>query len=183
MIMRIGIDIDGTINNFSDVAAKYIEKEYGLVWDKSEYEIYKGLTKDQIHAFSKKYEGVLTDEIKPLDSSREVINELMLNRNQIFFITARGYDVAENTLYWLRQYGFNYTDILFACGDKVDACRFKRVDYMIDDAPHNLMALNKANVPYIVFDHEYNKDIYGEEFRAKTWDDMYNFFDFLGVDK
>jgi 5'(3')-deoxyribonucleotidase len=86
-------------------------------------------------------------------------------------------------LYWLRKNEFNYTDVLFNCGNKVDACKFKGVDFMVDDSPHNLKALHAGKIPYIVFDQTYNQDIYGEEFRAKTWNDMYNFFDFLGVDK
>jgi len=32
--MRIGIDIDGTINNFQDVATHILSKEYNIDWGK-----------------------------------------------------------------------------------------------------------------------------------------------------
>lgn len=179
--MRIGIDIDGTINNFTDVAVKYVEKDYGIKWNGVDYNIYPNMNLKEIHAFMDKYREEFVQEVQPLENAKEVIDELLNAKNQIFFITARDYLVADDTLRWLRMNGFSYTDVLFNCGNKVDACKFKQVDFMIDDSPHNLMALNKGNVPYIVFDQPYNQDIYGEEFRAKNWNDLYNFFGFFSM--
>ena len=177
--MRIGIDIDGTVNNFQNIAAKYLNLEYGIKWDETDYNLYPNMNVKEIHAFMDKYRLKFVDEVEPLEDSQDVIRELLGAKNQIFFITARDYLVAEDTMQWLRMHGFCYTDVLFNCGNKVEACKWKEVDIMIDDAPHNLMALNKNKIPYIIYDQKYNQDIYGEEFRAKSWKDIYNYLTFL----
>ena len=178
--MRIGIDIDGTINNFQDVATDILKREHGLDWSGDTYEIYKGMTIAQIQEFTDKYEDEFIRAVSPLENSCEVIRNWINQKHQVYLITARGYSMAEHTMTWLRRNSVFYTDIYFNCGDKVDCCKWKDVQVMIEDSPHNLKSLNKNNVPYVIFDQKYNKDIYGGLLRTSDWlkiEDFVNFYD------
>ena len=176
--MILGIDIDGTINNFQDVSAKYLKKELNIKFDNKDYELYKGMKKSEIDDFNQKHREDFINEVKALPGSQEVINQLLNQGNEIYLITAREYSFAPDTMEWLDKNHFSFTDIYFNCGNKVDTCKWKDVDIMIDDSPYNLKALNKAGIPYIVFNQEYNQDIYNELYRAKNWENIYDFINF-----
>lgn len=177
--MILGIDIDGTVNNFQDVVAKYLQKEYDIKFDDKDYELYKGLNKSEIDKFNDKYSQVFLKEVKALPESQEVINELMNKGNEVYFITAREYSHASDTMEWLKRNNFSFTDIYFNCGNKVDTCKWKNVDIMIDDSPYNLKALNKAGIPYIIYNQNYNQDIYNELYRASNWNNIYDFLTYM----
>lgn len=179
--MRFGIDIDGTINNFQEIVANYIWKDYGIQVDNTKYELYKGIPQKEVDNFCNRHAEDFLNEVQPLINAKEDIDKLLEN-NQVFLITARGYDCAKDTLEWLYRYKFLYTDIYFNCGNKVDTCKWKDVDVMVDDSPHNLIALHKNQIPYIIFDQPYNQNIYGELYRAKDWDNLYNFLDFYNTE-
>lgn len=176
--MRIGIDIDGTVNNFQDIASKYIEKEYGFKWDGNSYEIYPNLTSKEIHDFMSRHNQDFLNEVKPLEYARQGIVDLLNAKNQVFFITARDYSVAEDTLQWLKKNKFMYTDIYFNCGNKVATCKWKELDYMIEDCPYNLMELAKNNIPFIVYDQKYNQEIKGEVYRSNNWEHIIDFLNY-----
>ncbi len=173
--MRIGVDIDGTINNFADIASKYIELETGFKWDRKQYEIYPKMNADEIHNFMLRHRQDFIDEVQPVNNSQDCIRNLLNARNQVYFITARDYVVAEDTLQWLRKHGFLYTDIFFNCGDKVGACIWKDIDVMIDDSPYNIKKLEENHIPYIVFNQPYNQNINDGLYRATNWNEIENF--------
>lgn len=179
--MRIGVDLDGVLNNFHIIATKYLKQEYGYEWDETSYNIYTDLSKQQIHEFTENMAETFVNEVQPTKNSRDVIINLLNDKHQVFLITARGYEMAEDTIKWLKLHKYIFADIYFNCGNKVDACKWKNVDLMIEDSPHNLMALAKNNIPYIVFDQTYNKDIYGELIRTNSWKEIENFIRFYDI--
>lgn len=179
--MKIGIDIDGTMNNFQYVAAQYLKEDYGVIFDDSNYELYTGLTQSQINEFNEKHEEDFTNHVSPMPYSQEVIQDLSTAGNQIFIITARGYSMADQTLEWLRKNKFVYNDIYFNAGNKVDVCKWKDVDVMIEDSPYNLKALNQNNIPFITFKQNYNNDINGELYRSNDWLKIYDFLNFFST--
>ena len=179
--MRIGVDLDGVLNNFHIIATKYLKQEYGYEWDETSYNIYTDLSKQQIHEFTENMAETFINEVQPIKDSRNVIVNLLNDKHQIFLITARGYEMAEDTIKWLKLHKYIFTDIYFNCGNKVDACKWKNVDLMIEDSPHNLMALAKNDIPYVVFDQSYNQDIYGELLRTNNWNEIENFIRFYSI--
>ena len=178
--MRIGVDIDGVINNFHEVASKYIKQDYGVDWYGTTYDIYKGLTAQQVREFLANRKEKFLTEIKSVKNSRDVIVNLLNAKHQIYLITARGYDMADDTIRWLKQHKFIYTDVYFNCGNKVDACKWKEVHLMIEDSPHNLMALAKNKIPYIIFNQSYNQEVYGELLRTDKWTEIEEFLRYYG---
>jgi len=145
------------------------------------YEIYKGMSIKDIQEFTNKYEKDFVRLVKPLDYARETINNLINQKHSVYLITARDYAMAEQTMSWIRQNAIFYTDIYFNCGNKVDCCKWKDVNVMIEDSPHNLISLNKSNIPYIIFDQKYNQDIYGGLLRTNDWKEIEQFINFFDV--
>lgn len=179
--MKIGIDIDGTINNFQDVAAKYLKQDYGINFDDSNYELYTGLNKAQIKEFNEKHQDDFLNDVTSLPHSQEVIKDLLSEGNRIYIITARYYSMADPTLEWLRMNQFAYNEIYFNAGNKVDVCAWKDIDVMIDDNPHNLMALAKHDIPFITFKQNYNDMVYGELYKSNDWENIHDFLTFFGT--
>lgn len=179
--MRIGVDIDNTINNFSVVAKKYLKEDYNKTFSPTDYNLYSGLKLPEIKKFEARHSDEFMNEVKPIAESSEILRQLLNEKNQIYIITARNYSFAEETLKWLRRYNFMYTDIYFNSTTKVDVCKWKEVDFMIDDNPNNLISLNKAGIPFIVFNQPYNQDIYGEKLRSNNWNTIYDFFSYISI--
>ena len=109
--MRIGVDLDGVLNNFHIIATKYLKQEYGYEWDETSYNIYTDLSKQQIHEFTENMAETFINEVQPTKDSRNVIVNLLNDKHQIFLITARGYEMAEDTIKWLKLHKYIFTDI------------------------------------------------------------------------
>ena len=94
--MRIGIDIDGCINNQHDFvinyATKYINENklpYNIInFEKENTEDIFGWSEEIAHDFWEEYrQNLVKENIRPFCS--EVINKLNDEGNEIFIITAR----------------------------------------------------------------------------------------------
>lgn len=173
--MNIGIDIDGTINNFQDVVIKILAMEYDIHIHKSQYEIYDKLTPQQQNDFFYHNDDFLLHSVSVLPYAQSVIKDLLLLNNNVYLITARKYNCVENTLQWLRMHKIPYTDIYFNTENKVDVCKWKNITYMIDDNPYVLDELINHNIPSIVFQHEYNQHINNYAFKSNDWKNIFNF--------
>lgn len=73
--------------------------------------------------------------------------------------------VMADTKAWLAEHGIEYDDIHFT-DTKADA----GCDLYIDDAPHNIVALQASGKQTIIFEQQYNVDCLGD--RVKDWDEL-----------
>lgn len=82
-----------------------------------------------------------------------------------YLTNRRGKGVSEVTKAWLWQYGFPYGEV--ACvSDKVKWLQDRRragreLAGVLEDAPHNLLAMWEANLPAWCFSRQYNLDLVG----------------------
>ena len=157
--MRIGIDIDGTLNNLDEVVRNIRLHEENVILDECKYELYPDMDNSQIDDFNIRHAKHLIDWVKPTNHACEIIPKLS-RKHDLFIITARAshYDLL-NTIAWFEKNHFNlshFKSLLFDCHDKAKICLKKDIDIMIDDAPHHLYALCEHQIPTIKFDHLYN---------------------------
>lgn len=191
--MRIGIDIDGCINNqhdfvvnygckyISDNNLNYIIKDYTA---ENTEQIF-GWTKEIALKFWKEYRQVLVKEnIRPFCT--EVINKLFDENNEVYIITSRyngdiwwdseSRNNAEDiTINFFENNNIKYTDIIFS-QNKLDTIKQYNIDIMLEDNINNIELISSL-IPVFVMDNEYNKKIDSENtIRCYCWYDFYNKF-------
>jgi len=183
-ILNIGIDIDGCLNNHHKNLYNYIINNYNIKIDLFQYDnIQLLLDKIGLKNLTELYKNIPTKIDIPEFLSSYFVNKLY-NKHNVYILTARSYAGANETVQWLNKYNFNYKDIFFKCGNKVDICYYKNIDYMIDDSPYNIYYLIKNNINTIVFSRPYNKKFCSDKFYdniyiAKNWIEIYNYINSL----
>lgn len=132
--MRIGLDIDGVLAEFSAHFLKYMNfenQEPATDWDDPRF-------RDHFHEVAKNEEFWL--------SMPRLIDPKTLNFTPVIYVTARPISNEISTM-WLLQNGFPDAPVVTVGegGSKVEALRGK-VDIFVDDGYHNYVELNEAGI-------------------------------------
>ena len=160
--MRIGIDIDDTIVNTSEMCINYVKK-----LDKKYGENIKDIITDNIKnpVVTLFYDNYLYDVIahaKLKEDAVKVINELYRD-NEIYFITARSErfikDVDNMTKNLLDSYNIKYNKIITGAGKKAELCVENNIDLLIDDSIKHCTNLSNIGIDTLLFNSINNKDI------------------------
>ena len=171
--MRIGIDVDGVLRDFSGDLETIIKKEFPqyipgdidsfkldnwkldecLTCTKKEVqEIYWYSHANEIMANGTPIYGAIKKMYDLFDWAEE-------NGHSLVCITSQKPHARHYTLSWLGKYGLNPNQVIF------EKSRFKwihDIDYLIDDSPvnHKHWVENREDKDnFIVFNREYNKDV------------------------
>ena len=174
--LNLGVDIDNCLNNLNVHLLKLIKKYYKVKIDESIYDIWDklGISDKEKISFLTKHQDELQLDIE--QHCRYYLRKLQ-NLYNIYIITARPYSFAKETIYWLDRNNIPYDEIYFRAGNKVDACKFLNIKYMIDDSPWNILSLQKNEIPCLIYDRPYNQRIKNNQFvnRVYSWKDIYKF--------
>lgn len=190
--MKIGIDIDGVLNNMHDFIIEYGTKlcnelgKYKIENINAQWSTEIFLWSNEVaHELWNKFGNELYVKSSTRKFASEVIKKLKDENNEIFIITARKNndewfppELRENTeevtIKWLEENEIIYDKICFDSKDKAKVCRELGIDIMIEDDPKNIdMLTETTNV--LIFDTLYNRlDKYKEVTRAYSWYDVYN---------
>lgn len=191
--MKIGIDIDGCMNNQHDYvinyATKYISENrlsYNVInFEKENTEEIFGWNEEIAHDFWEKYrQNLVKENIRPFCS--EVINKLYDEGNEIFIITSRyngdlwwdtkSKDNAENiTISVLREQGIKYTNIIFS-KNKLETIKEYNIQMMLEDNLNNIEKISNL-IPVFIMNNTYNTSIQNKNtVRCYSWYDFYNKF-------
>lgn len=183
--MNIGIDIDDTINNLSDILVEYAIKYNNENSIKHEIKQYKydfeeafGWNKEQEEGFKEKYIGKCLSEATVKKGAREYIQKLKDEGNKIFIITARTpeetvQNIENISREWLERNGINQDKLEMGCLQKVSKCDENNIDVFIDDNIEHCRAVNsELGIPVILFDSIYNQDE-KELNRVYSWEEAY----------
>ena len=184
--MNIGIDIDDTISNSSEIFIKYAK-----IYNKENYINFKINTNElnqekafgwnEYHQkiFSKKFLNKILNETKPKKNAVSIINRLKGNGNKIIIITARSnselrniYDITEN---WLKIYNINFDKLIVDSQSKELDCIKNNIDIFIDDNYKICEKVNeKANIPVFLFNTRYNSNCKSLNVeRVFNWNEIY----------
>lgn len=176
--MRIGIDIDDTIVNTSEMCINYVKK-----LDKKYGENIKDIITDNIKnpVVTLFYDNYLYDVIahaKLKEDAVRVINELYRD-NEIYFITARSErfikDVDNMTKNLLDSYNIKYNKIITGAGKKAELCVENNIDLLIDDSIKHCTNLSNIGIDTLLFNSINNKDIETNLKRVYNWNEVYDY--------
>lgn len=185
--MIIGIDIDDTITDLSDIFLKYAtlynkENEIDFKIDKTQWDIDKafGWNNDDFMKFSKKYLEILLNEAKPKKGCVDVINKLREDGNKIVIITARNseelIDPYEFTKNWLELNNIGFDKLVVNSNKKEEDCINNKIDVFIDDRLENCEKVyEKLHIPVFLFDSVYNTNDKNSLIeRVFSWEEVYS---------
>lgn len=180
-MFRLGLDIDGCINDFSDMIYRYasifseshgIDKDY----DMSDYLIERhfGWSEYMNNEFWAKYYKLAMANTVPLPGAVQTISLLKGNNIEIYLITARREKLREITINWLNRHNIHF-DRLIMTEEKAQACVKNRIDIMLEDQPENCEAIAE-HIPVMCMAYKYNEGLEGKDniMRVDNWVEVYN---------
>ncbi|HWP97495.1 MAG TPA: hypothetical protein VN426_11675 [Syntrophomonadaceae bacterium] len=185
--MRIGIDIDNTITETTEIIMAYARKygerhQLNTEPDYREYYIEDafGWPRETADAF---LNGCLLDiyrDVKPKPGALNTMREIN-HCHSLILITSRnrffpGIETA--TREWLARYEIPFESLVMNSTanmhhfSKVQACQENRVEVMVEDH-HELAFELSQHVPVLLFDYPYNRHIHSPNIcRVKTWEEV-----------
>jgi uncharacterized HAD superfamily protein len=172
--MTIGIDIDDTITNSSELIIEYAKKYFAsddinLINDL----LHGNNITSKMTAFYDKYLLKLLSSYSIKESVKDVIDRLRLKGHKIILISARGYKVKVGqikvTKDYLKKHNIKTDKMIFKARDKVKACLENNVDLMIDDSVKVLENLKSSGINTLLFTSISNKDIKTNITRVESW--------------
>ena len=190
--MRIGVDIDGVLNDIGgwhySCGYKFcIENNINRGFNPYEYLIEKQffLTEKENNKFWKEYIFDLMVSIPTRSYASRVINELRNMGHQIVILTARDNRYLTNqyantmNFYveeWLKKNNIEYDEIISGRGNKKDKCLKNNIDIMIEDKANNVLEISN-HIPVLCFDAPYNLEVNKDNVtRIYSWYQIYDYF-------
>jgi len=170
--MRIGFDIDGVIVDTISACAVAISDYLG-------YEITCEdiiLRYDEIHEVHDYWQENASKFLccmPPIDGVCEYINEL-LNRHELYFISARGRELLDESRIWFENYGLPKDNLFFTAGEpKAGLCKELKIDLFIEDSPKNAEEIAQAGIPVLLMETKYNQDYISEKVvHCRDWNEL-----------
>ena len=171
--MNIGIDIDDTLNNLSDILLEYGKRyneensiKHEIQKEKYDFEEAFGWNKEQENKFKEQYIGICLAQATVKTGAREYVKKLKEEGHKIFIITARTPEetvknVQEISAEWLKRNGIMLDKLEVGCEQKVEKCREHNIDVFIDDNTDHCKSIHESlGIPVIMFDSIYNQEAY-----------------------
>lgn len=188
--MNIGIDLDGVLTNFNDFCLNYGSK-YATEIGNGKIINPRGYESEEIFSWSKQVDMEFWKEYKikyateegPRPFAKEVLDKLKEEGHNIYIITARSSEFAdreaknkmeEMVKNWFKENELYYDELIFSTVNKLENCKEKNIDIMVEDSPHNIKQLSEF-LPILCFDARYNRDIEGKNIiRCYSFYDVYD---------
>lgn len=181
--MNIGIDIDDTITNSSDVFIKYVKKfnrKYKIKHKINKYKLDQyiafGWDKSMQQTFKRKYLSSILKNAKVNKNCVKVINYMRKKGYKIFLITARSDSELTNiydiTYKWLKKNNIKYDKLIINSKSKKDDCKKYNIDLFIDDNVNTCNEISKyLNIPVFIYNTRYNKKYKSN--KVNNWNEIY----------
>lgn len=190
--MRIGVDIDGVLNDVGEwhysCGFKFcIENDIKRGFHPEKYLIEEQfeLTEEENYKFWKEYIFDLMVSIPTRPYAAKVLGLLKEMGHEIIILTARDNrfltNQYENTMNfyveeWLNKNNIPYDEIIAGPGSKKDKCIQNKLDIMVEDKASNVVKISEV-IPVLCFDAPYNADVSKENVtRVYSWYQIYNHF-------
>lgn len=180
-MFRLGLDIDGCINNLGILLHEYasaFSEKHGIhkKSDMSDYLIERlfGWPENVTKEFWISHYRQALNAATPLPGASQTISLLKRNGLEINLITARGEKYSEITNEWLNKHGVKF-DKLIMTKEKVAACLENSIDLMVEDEPANCESIAQ-HIPVLCMSYKYNESLAGIDniTRVSNWAEIYN---------
>jgi 5'(3')-deoxyribonucleotidase len=161
--MKIGIDVDSTLNNLVPAWVQRYNETYGDTLDHAtvnDWSIYKFMPKCEPDACYALLDGIFLD-LEPLNGSKHVVRQLKKRHDVYIVTTCLKPEHAHDKAAWVAQHYRIEPDHFIATSKKGAL----GLDILIDDGPHNFIDHKGIG---ILFDQpwNWNADI---KYRACGW--------------
>ena len=187
--MRIGVDIDGVLN---DVGSWHYSCGYKFCVDNNinrgfhpeKYLIEEQfeLTDDENYKFWRENIFDLMVSIPVRDYASYVLKKIQSVDHEIVILSARDNRYLTNQYSntmdfyveeWLNKNNIPYNEIITGSGSKKDKCIKNRIDMMIEDKESNVLSISEV-IPVLCFDAPYNKGASNQNItRVYSWYQIY----------
>ena len=165
MSRNICIDIDGTMSD-PYFFIPYLNKLTGKILTKDDYtsidwnDTYGPEFKDIYENFDDKYTYIY-NEVELQEGVKEVIDMLVENGDNVYFVTARSHTIDKITKEWTKSKGLDSSKVhsLSWNEGKVETAKKLNCDVFIEDDPNNIENLLKAGFDVIAMESNYNKKL------------------------
>jgi uncharacterized HAD superfamily protein len=174
--LKLGIDIDGCLNDFQSIIAEMIKKEYGIEPDKRIYYIVDelNLSSEEAKRFWDKCHPESLKIMQATEGAKESLNKLKDLGCELNIITARNYGIADLTEKWLNEQEIPYDNIFFNGEKKHQVCNWKNINFMVEDNPDYVRGLADSGIEVALYPRPYNKDFYYKNTKkVNNWGEIY----------
>jgi len=181
--MRIGIDIDDTLTKTTEIILKYAEMfnseyDYKLV-DNMKASLKGKIIEKKYIDFYRKYIVQMSMEVELKEHSKEIIDKLLSEGHEIFFITAREdnfyKDAYKVTYDYLKKNNVNYTKLITGNVNKGITCKLEKIDVFFDDLYKNVIDVDNVNIKVVLYNSVNNMDINSSVDRINSWIELYEY--------
>lgn len=184
--MNIGIDIDDTLTNSSQVFIKYARiynkiNKINYIINTNELNQNKafGWNEENKKEFAKKFLMKILLETRPNKNATEIIKKLKEEGHNIYFISARKDSEIANmfdfTRLWLEKYKICYKKLIVNSSDKLIDCNENKIEIFIDDNYLTCKRIqDNTKIKVLMYETNYNSWVDKSEIeKVKNWEDIY----------
>jgi uncharacterized HAD superfamily protein len=182
--MRIGLDIDDTITESSELQIEYAKKHFHVDDVDIVRKMLSGEVKGELFNFYNINLGNMVANYHLKANAKEVIARLRNSGHKVIIITARGYtefsdNIAKITEDYFNKHGIKLDKIVFNKLSKKEACLENKIDIMIDDSIGVLDSVKTAGIKTLLFNSVSNKGIKTNIDRVDNWLELENYINNL----
>jgi 5'(3')-deoxyribonucleotidase len=183
--MKFGFDVDDTLINLREHAFYLYNQK---LKKNVPIEVFHSLTTLEIHkpfglsdkegsAMWKSFmEEIYFSDCPPFPYAVEVLNELIKDGHEVYYITSRPAVHCTKTKDWLLNAGFPVKEGSFFCGmkdsEKIQIIQDLGLDYYFDDKPAVLETLNDTVISVVKKINSYNQHVKLQG--IECWSDLKN---------
>jgi uncharacterized HAD superfamily protein len=179
--MRIGIDIDDTMTNSSEVIIEYAKKYFDSNDENQVKSILKSRLEGKLLDFYNELLPEMSEKYTLKENVKEVIDRLKEKGRTIIVISARGYTIKncamDETINYFNKHKIEVDNILCGNSRKGEVCLNNNVDIMIDDSILVLNEVNSKNVRSLLFTSINNINEEVEFDRVSNWLELEEYID------
>lgn len=189
--MKIGIDLDNVLADFSRSWLLYHNKKYDTNFSKENVKTYNmeemfgNDYKTMVRRIKSFYRTKLFSNLNVIEGSRKTIKYLQ-ESHKLFIITSRPSWTEMVTRKWVySNYQNSFQEILISdqfgnkknTRTKIDICKDKNIDIMVEDAPSYTKEVSEGGIKVILLDQPWNQDVSMNKYikRAYSWEEIKNY--------
>lgn len=185
--MKIGVDFDDVVTEFTDSLMEFYHKKYGKKVKRGEIKewdwgLYWGISRElatkKVDEF---HETHSVENVRPLEGAIISLKKL-IKCNEVIIITGRPIRFKLKVETWLQHHIKGKLTIIHAgewhkhqAASKADICKELGIPVILEDAPNTALDCAKEGIKVLLFDKPWNKNVKHENIiRVKSWKDAIN---------
>ena len=152
--MIIGIDVDDTMTNTTEMVRELARREYPNYYGVSV------IPPREYKSFYLKYKDYIEENVSLKEHVHEVLNYLKGEGYQIYIVTLSGHgkDTLDMTKKYLDKNNIPYDKIIGGAVNKGRIAKKNKISFFIDDRSIVIKDLIKYKIPYIKMYKEYDEN-------------------------